>query len=72
LPDTQALTQKAYGGTVTNDGSNTIHTFNSSGDFYTGSALATGGDITFVVIILFTHSTHQAHSLLVQTSTLTT
>jgi hypothetical protein len=37
------LTQKAYGGTVTNDGSNTIHTFNSSGDFYTGSALATGG-----------------------------
>jgi hypothetical protein len=41
------LTQKAYGGTVTNDGSNTIHTFNSSGDFYTGSALATGGDNCF-------------------------
>jgi hypothetical protein len=38
------LTQKAYGGTVTNDGSNTIHTFNSSGSFYTGAALATGGN----------------------------
>jgi hypothetical protein len=39
------LTQLAYGGTVTDDGTNTIHTYLSSGDFYTGSPLATGGDI---------------------------
>jgi hypothetical protein len=56
------LTQKAYGGTVTNDGSNTIHTFNSSGSFYTGSALATGGNTivfdpnTFSFIHTFTSS----------------
>jgi hypothetical protein len=40
-------TQLATGGTVTTSGGNTIHTFNSSGDFYTGAALATGGDNCF-------------------------
>jgi hypothetical protein len=39
------LTQKAAGGTVTDDGSNTIHTFTSSGTF--AVANATGGTITY-------------------------
>ena len=39
--------QKARGGVVTTSGGNTIHTFTSSGTFYTGmgTAKATGGDI---------------------------
>jgi hypothetical protein len=63
LPDTQDSHKEHIGGTVTNDGSNTIHTFNSSGNFYTGS-LATGGDtLILAVIILFTHLLHQEHLL---------
>ena len=40
-------TQKATGGTVTTSGGNTIHTFTSSGTFYTGLPKATGGTISF-------------------------
>jgi hypothetical protein len=36
-------TQKAYGGTVTTSGGNTIHTFNSSGIFYTGTTVPVTG-----------------------------
>jgi len=36
-------TQKAYGGTVTTSGGNTIHTFTSSGNFYTGTEPAVTG-----------------------------
>ena len=36
-------TQRAYGGTVTSSGGNTIHTFNSSSTFYTGLTLPVSG-----------------------------
>jgi hypothetical protein len=62
------LTQLAYGGTITTSGGNTIHTFTSSGIFYTGTgtAKATGGDISLgLQPIGYTHLHHQEHSLLI-------
>jgi hypothetical protein len=50
------LTQKAYGGTVTDDGTNTIHTFNSSGDFYTGAAISNRWRHNYLDGYYFTHT----------------